>query len=277
MKTVINVILGVCALILTYICVGSILDDQALDGQIDDRKKVVIARLIDIKECQEAFKEMHDTVVSYLDPESQEMSSATMGRYALSFDELEDFLKNGHYYEQIIKEGQIQEELQRKGWTEEKVADLIYQLRQQGQTNEQIRTRLDAEELYGVWCDTVWSENPVVAISNKLGHEINVDSLRYIPFSDQWEKHENGGIAKELGKMAEWEFAERVEFKMDIPMHYVMECAAPFKSFLSGMGKLCDRKIVNMTQYEEGRGAYPGLKIGEIAKDQWNNNAGNWE
>jgi len=275
MKTAINVILGVCAVILAYICVGSILDDQALDGQIEARKKVVIARLLDIKKAQEAFKETHDTVVSYLDPESQEMNEVTMGRFALSFDELEDFLRNGRYPEQIIKEGQIQEEVQRHGWTEEKVADKIYSLRQQGMSDAQIREALDAEELYGVWCDTVWADSPLKALFGDANYSI--DSLRYIPFSDQWEKHENGKIAKPLGEFEEWEFAERVEFKMDIPMHYVMECAAPFKSFLSGMGKLCDRKIVNMTQYEEGRGAYPGLKIGEIAKDQWNNNAGNWE
>ena len=275
MKTTINVILGVCALILAYICIGSILDDQALDGQIDARKKVVIARLLDIKKAQEAFKSTHDTVVSYLDPETQEMSTVTMGRFALSFDELEDFLRSGRYPEEIIKEGQIQEELQRKGWTETKVADLIYELRQQGQSNEQIRERLDAEQLYGVWCDTVWADSPLKALYGDANY--NIDSLRYVPFSEQWEKHENGQIAKPLGEPAEWEFGERVEFRMDIPMHYVMECAAPFKSFLSGMGKLCDRKIVNMTQFEEGRGAYAGLKIGELGKDQWNNNAGNWE
>ncbi len=274
MKTAINVILGVCALVLAYICVGSIMDDQALDAQIDARKKVVIARLLDIKKAQEAFKETHDTVVSYLDPESQEMSEVTMGRFALSFDELEDFLKNGRMPLEIIKEGQIQEELQREGWTEKKVADHIYQLKLQGLSKEQIMADLDAKQLYGVWCDTVWADSPIQAL---YGDNFCLDSLRYIPFSDQWEKHENGGIAKPLGEFAEWEFGERVEFKMDIPMHYVMECAAPFKSFLSGMGKLCDRKIVNMTQYEEGRGAYPGLKIGELAKDQWNNNAGNWE
>lgn len=274
MKTAINVILGVCALVLAYICVGSILDDQALDAQIEARKKVVIARLLDIKKAQEAFKETHDTVVSYLDPESQEMSEVTMGRFALSFDELEDFLKNGRMPLEIIKEGQIQEELQREGWTERKVADHIYQLKLQGLSKEQIVADLDAKQLYGVWCDTVWADSPIQAL---YGDNFCLDSLRYIPFSDQWEKHENGGIAKPLGEFAEWEFGERVEFKMDIPMHYVMECAAPFKSFLSGMGKLCDRKIVNMTQYEEGRGAYPGLKIGELAKDQWNNNAGNWE
>lgn len=275
MKTVINVILGVCALILIGICFASIRDDQALDGQIDQRKKVVIARLLDIKKAQEAFKEMHDTVVSYLDPESQEMAEITMGRFALSFDELEDFLRNGRYPEQITKEGQIQEEVQRHGWTEEKVAHRIWELRQQGQSDEQIRAYLDGEQLFGVWCDTVWAESPLKALYGDANYP--VDSLRYVPFSDQWEKHENGGIAKPLGELAEWDFAERVEFKMDIPMHYVMECAAPFPAFLSGMGKLCERKIVNMTQYEEGRGAYPGLKIGEIGKDMWNNNAGNWE
>lgn len=275
MKRTINVILGVCAAILAYICVASIVDDQNLDADIDARKKVVIARLLDVKKAQEAFKEMHDTTVQYLDPESQEMASVNMGRYALSFDELEEFLKNGRYPEQIVKEGQIQEALQRKGWTEEKVAAKIYELRTQGMSNEQIRAALDAEELFGVWCDTIWSNNPVTAIYGRADYPI--DSLRYIPFSDQYEEVVDGKVLNKLGEPRAWDFGERVEFKMGIPMHYVMECAAPFKSFLSGMGKLCDRKTVNMTQYEEGRGAFAGLKIGELAKDQWNNNAGNWE
>ena len=62
---------------------------------------------------------------------------------------------------------------------------------------------------------------------------------------------------------------------MGIPMNYVMECAAHFNTFLKGMGKAGDNKRVNMTNYEEERGAYPGLKIGDIMN--WNNNAGNWE
>lgn len=283
MKTVINVILGVCAAVLAYICIGSIIDDQELDGRIEDRKSVVIARLLDVKKAQEAFKEMHDTVVYYQNAETEEMDSVKMGRYAESFAELEDFLRSGRYPEKIIKEGQIQEDVQRHGWTEEKVAHKIWELRNQGMSDAEIRTALDAEQLYGVWCDTVWTKSPVTAILGRADYPI--DSLKYIPFSESYTGeayvYENGEIKlvenKKEGVPAVWNFGERIEIKMEIPMHDVMECGADFKYFLSGMGKLCNRKIMNMTQYETGRGAYPGLKIGELAKDMWNNNAGNWE
>ena len=56
----------------------------------------------------------------------------------------------------------------------------------------------------------------------------------------------------------------------------VMECNAPFSSYLKGMGKRGKRAIMNRTQEAEEKGAYAGLKIGE-AGNGWNNNAGNWE
>ena len=88
MKTVINVILGICAVALAWICVGSIVDDQALDEKIEARKKVVEARLVDIKKAEEAYKQMHDTTLIYMDEESQETREVTMGAYAETFDEL---------------------------------------------------------------------------------------------------------------------------------------------------------------------------------------------
>ncbi len=262
MKTVINVILGICAAALAWICVGSIIDDQALDGKIEARKKVVAARLIDIKKAEEAYKEQHDTTLIYIDEESQETKEVTMGAYAETFDVLIDFLKNARYPEQIIKEGVIQEDAQRKGWTEAKVANHIYDLRKQGLSDDQIKERLVGEELPGVWCDTVWADSPIKALYGR--EDYPVDSLRYIPFSED-----------ENGQAQEFELQGQVHYKMSIPMNYVMECAAHFRTFLKGMGKSGDNKRINMTNYEEERGAYPGMKIGDIMN--WNNNAGNWE
>lgn len=261
MKTVINVILGICAAALAWICVGSIIDDQALDEKIEARKKLVEARLIDIKKAEEAYKEQHDTTLVYVDEEAQETKEVTMGAYAESFDVLIAWLKSARYPEQIKKEGVIQEEAQRKGWNEAKVARHIYDLRKQGLSDDQIRDRLTAEELPGVWCDTVWADSPIKALYGR--EDYPVDSLRYIPCSDV------------EGEPIEFELQGQVHYKMGIPMNYVMECAAHFNTFLKGMGKAGDNKRVNMTNYEEERGAYPGLKIGDIMN--WNNNAGNWE
>lgn len=262
MKTVINGILVICAALLAWICVGSIIDDQALDERIDARKKVVIARLIDIKTAEEAFKSTHDTLLGYEDEESGEYKEVTMGRYAETFDELISWLKTARYPEQILKEGQIQEAAQRKGWTDKKVANHIYELKQQGLTKEQIAERLTSEELPGVWIDTVWADSPIKALYGR--EDYPVDSLRYVPFSDI-----------EGNEADEFELQGGVHFKMKIPMMYIMECAAPFATFMKEMGPAGKNKQVNMKRYEEERGAYPGLKIGDMAN--WNNNAGNWE
>lgn len=261
MKTVINAILVVCAIVLGYICVGSIVDDQKLDDQIDARKKVVIARLLDIKTAEEAYKSTHDTTLVYSDEESGEIKEATMGCYAEDFDVLISWLKSARYPEQITKEGQIQEAAQRKGWTEKKVANHIYELKNQGLSKEQIQERLVGDELPGVWIDTVWADSPIKALYGR--EDYPVDSLRYVPFSEL------------DGNPEEFELQGGVHFKMKIPMMYIMECAAPFATFMKEMGPLGKNKQVNMKKYEEERGAYPGLKIGDMLN--WNNNAGNWE
>ena len=262
MKTIINAILAVCAIALAWICVGSIIDDQAIDEQIEARQKVVEKRLIDIRKAQEAYKEQHDTVITYIDEEAEETKEARMGCYAETFDELIAFLKTAKYPEQISKEGQIQEGAQRKGWNDKKVADHIYNLRREGKSDDAIREILKGEELPGVWIDTVWAENPIKAIFGR--EDYPVDSLRYIPCADALD-----------GQFKEFELAAQVHFKMKIPMNYIMECAAPFATFMKGLGNAGKNKQINMKKYEEERGAYPGLKIGDMVN--WNNNAGNWE
>ncbi|MBQ0049084.1 MAG: hypothetical protein KBT12_02430 [Bacteroidales bacterium] len=256
MKTVINLILAVCAILLCWICVGSIVDDQKLDDQIEARKKVVEARLIDIKKAEEAYKEQHDTTIIYIDEESQETKEATMGCYAETFDVLIDFLKTGRY-PRVMKTGQLSEERQRAGWTEAKASKFIYETELKfGRGSAAANAAIEAEKLQGFRIDTTW-----VGLVEELYGDANypIDSLRFIPFSGE----------------EEFELQGQVHFKMGIPMNYVMECAAHFRTFLKGMGKAGDNKRINMTNYEEERGAYPGLKIGDIAN--WNNNAGNWE
>ena len=272
MKKVINGILLLCALALAWICVGSIVDDQEVEAQIDGRKKVVIARLLDIKKAQEAYKEQHDTTLFYFDEESEEEKKATFGCYAENFDDLIAFLKTARYPEQIRKEGVIQEASQRKVWTEKKVADFIYQHRQGGESDEAIREKLKAEELPGVWCDTIWAENPIKAIFGR--EDYPVDSLRYIPFSNEPNELYPD---KAEGEFLEFDMQAMVHFKMKVPMNYVMQCEAHFNTFLTkeGLGNVGNNKRKNLVQQEEERGNYPGLRIGDIAN--WNNNAGNWE
>ncbi|MCI6160260.1 MAG: hypothetical protein PUH24_08475 [Prevotellaceae bacterium] len=82
------------------------------------------------------------------------------------------------------------------------------------------------------------------------------DSLQYIPFSDK----------------------KKFELKADVKMmesgkqQPLMECAAPFEDYLTGLD---ENQIVNLSEKEYQAGRYPGLKIGDITTP--NDNAGNWE
>ena len=77
MKRVINVILGVCALALLFICWRSIKDTQEFDATVAAREDVVKARLIEIRHAEEQYKLQHD------------------GEYCADWNVLIDFVKNG--------------------------------------------------------------------------------------------------------------------------------------------------------------------------------------
>ena len=53
MKTVFNVILGLCALVLIYICYTSIMGPINFENAKKEREKAVIDRLIDIRKAQQ--------------------------------------------------------------------------------------------------------------------------------------------------------------------------------------------------------------------------------
>jgi hypothetical protein len=92
------------------------------------------------------------------------------------------------------------------------------------------------------------------------GQNLNIDSMRYIPFSE-------GDTFEIIACPNTTKSGAIIQ---------VMECNASIASYLKGMGKLGDRMIKNKTIESEEMGRYAGLKIGE-AGDGWNNNAGNWE
>ena len=60
MKTVFNVILGLCALVLIYICYTSIMGPINFEKAKKHRDAAVIARLIDIRKAQLEYRTLHD-------------------------------------------------------------------------------------------------------------------------------------------------------------------------------------------------------------------------
>ena len=98
MKTVINLVLAACAVVLVYICYGSIMGPINFDKEKKVREDAIIARLIDIRKAQIEYKNIHKV-------------------HAANFDELSKFLKD-EKLPFLIKEGVLTDEQLEKGMTE---------------------------------------------------------------------------------------------------------------------------------------------------------------
>ena len=230
MRKGINAVLTVCTVLLAVICWRSIQDDINFDADVSYREAQVKARLLQIKDAEEAWKQQS--------PE---------GAYCDNWDVLTDFVKNGRL-PLVIKEGVLSDEQMEKGLTEAKASAII---------NSGDAKAIAEYKLEGFRRDTVW-----VSLIDSLykGVKLNVDSMRYIPFSE-------GDTFEIVACPTTTKSGAIIQ---------VMECNAPISSYLKGMGKLGDRMIKNTQTEAEEMGNYPGLRIGE-AGNGWNNNAGNWE
>lgn len=152
MKKVINVVLGVCALALLYICWRSIQDTTDFDVDVAAREAVVKARLMEIRDAEEAYKAQHD------------------GVYCDSWDVLVNFVENGKL-PIVMKQGVLSDEQMDKGLTEKSAAEIVYSGDQEA---------IKANGLENFRRDTLW-----VSLKDSLYNYKGfvADSLRYIPFS----------------------------------------------------------------------------------------------
>lgn len=98
-KIVVNVILVLCTLGLVAACFFSIYSDIAFDDEKAEREKLVIARLMDIRNAEEQYK-------------------MTFGEYCGTIDSIIDFVKNGKTVDKIIKEGELTDDQLEAGMTE---------------------------------------------------------------------------------------------------------------------------------------------------------------
>ncbi|MCD8318529.1 MAG: hypothetical protein LUC45_06705 [Paraprevotella sp.] len=95
MKKAINVILGLCAVVLLYLCYKSIMQPIEFNKERDLREVAVKARLIQIKNAEEQYRQQHE------------------GDFCDSFDVL------------IAKVGELSDEQMSKGLTEAKAAAIV--------------------------------------------------------------------------------------------------------------------------------------------------------
>lgn len=156
MKKVFNVILLLCAVVLVWICYRSIMGPIEFEEAKNQRDKAVIARLIDIRNAQAAYRTQHDQ------------------QFTNNFDTLIDFVKNGKL-PSIFKQGELNDEQLEKGLTEKKAIRIIEKAQKTKNFSEVKKWGLENFKR-----DTLW----VAVIDTVFPDGFNADSLRYIPFGN---------------------------------------------------------------------------------------------
>lgn len=156
MKTVFNIVLGLCAVVLVYICYASIMGPIDFENAKKHRDAAVIARLMDIRKAQAEYRNMHDQ------------------KYTASFDTLIDFVKN-QKLPFVYKQGELSDKQLEEGLTEKKAVKIIEKAQKTGNYNEVKKLGLENFKR-----DTMW----VAVLDTIFPQGFNPDSMRYIPFGN---------------------------------------------------------------------------------------------
>ena len=158
MKTVFNIVLGVCAIALVYICYASIMGPINFEKAKKHRDKAVVARLIDIRKAQAEYRNIYK-------------------QYTASFDTLIDFVKT-QKIPFVSKEGVLSDKQLEDGMTEKKAMAIIEKAKKTGKYDEVKKWGLENFKR-----DTMW----VAVMDTVYPKGFNPDSMKYIP-------HGNGAI-----------------------------------------------------------------------------------
>ena len=247
MKKIVNIVLTLCVVGLAYICVGSIMGSINFGKVREAREKQIIARLIDIRTAQVAYRDLHQ------------------GQYTDNFDELIEFVKNDSL-PFVKKVGELSDKQLEDGLTEPKAVKLINEARYAKKSAIAKRKWQEAEkaglvklnkkgevEEYFFSRDTMW----VLALDTLYPKGFNADSLRYVPF----------GNGAEFELRTGCDSSSKSGNKL-----YLFEAKTPYRAYLDGVNK---DELNNLIDFQEELGRYPGLQVGDA--EVGNNNAGNWE
>ena len=247
MKKTVNIVLTLCVIGLAYICVGSIMGSINFGKVREAREKQIIARLIDIRTAQVAYRDLHQ------------------GQYTDNFDELIEFVKNDSL-PFVKKVGELSDKQLEDGLTEPKAVKLINEARyakkpaiakkkwQEAEKAGLVKLNKKGEvEEYFFSRDTMW----VLALDTLYPKRFNADSLRYVPF----------GNGAEFELRTGCDSSSKSGNKL-----YLFEAKTPYRTYLDGVNK---DELNNLIDFQEEIGRYPGLQVGDA--EVGNNNAGNWE
>lgn len=224
-KKIVSVLLLFVIAGLVYACIKSIMEPINFNKQKAYRETVGIQRMKDVRTLQEAFK-------------------SVSGHFTASADSLVDFYKNGKM-EVIMQIGSNDDSLAVA--TTEKLKKS-----RRGITPEQMY------ELYKKGEHLVFSISSKVDVKDTLfntRNDFNIDSLKYIPFS-QGDTIQMESVIKEVSGVK-------------VPL---FEARMPYKSLLKGL----DNQLrINLDADRRAMNRYEGLQVGSVSAP--NNNAGNWE
>lgn len=224
-KKIVSVLLLFVIAGLVYACIKSIMEPINFNKQKAYRETVGIQRMKDVRTLQEAFK-------------------SVSGHFTASADSLVDFYKNGKM-EVIMQIGSNDDSLAVA--TTEKLKKS-----HRGITPEQMY------ELYKKGEHLVFSISSKVDVKDTLfntRNDFNIDSLKYIPFS-QGDTIQMESVIKEVSGVK-------------VPL---FEARMPYKSLLKGL----DNQLrINLDADRKAMNRYEGLQVGSVSAP--NNNAGNWE
>ena len=224
-KKIVSVLLLFVIAGLVYACIKSIMEPINFNKQKAYRETVGIQRMKDVRTLQEAFK-------------------SVSGHFTASADSLVDFYKNGKM-EVIMQIGSNDDSLAVA--TTEKLKKS-----RRGITPEQMY------ELYKKGEHLVFSISSKVDVKDTLfntRNDFNIDSLKYIPFS-QGDTIQMESVIKEVSGVK-------------VPL---FEARMPYKSLLKG---LANQLRINLDADRKAMNRYEGLQVGSVSAP--NNNAGNWE
>ena len=225
-KMIVSVLLLFVIAGLVYVIVQSVMQPVNFNKQMEYRKGVGVQRMKDLRTLQEAYKSVY-------------------GKFSQSADSLADFYKNGQM-----------EVLMQIGSNDDSVA-----VANTEKLKKSSRGKLTPEMMYKLYQE---GQNLVFSISSKINvrdtifknrSDFNIDSLRYIPFS-QGDTIQMDAIIKEVSGVK-------------VPL---FEARMPYKSLLKGL----DNQLrINLDADCRASNRYEGLQVGSISAP--NNNAGNWE
>ncbi|MBR4788829.1 MAG: hypothetical protein IK030_03825 [Bacteroidales bacterium] len=228
LQIILEILLAAACVFLAIAIVKSINKPVNFNKQKAYRESVAIQRLKDIRTLQVAYK-------------------SVTGRFTSTVDSLKDFYNNGKM-SIIMQVGSMDDSLAvahteavKRSMRGKKVTpEMLQELYLKGDHNlvYTIESKIPVK-------DTLFNDRP----------DINLDDLKYIPFSD--------------GELVEMEAVTKMVSGVPVPL---FEARMPYKALLKGL----DNQLrINLDADQRDKNRYEGLQVGSISAP--NNNAGNWE